>query len=223
MSVNNHSTVQINLVITSHLLRSPIVEITQTPDVGNARSSGHLELTARFLNLSSEQKDVLSKVVAALPMVLAQARANNNLHCTQQFQKLHVLPDSIVDQLIAETWESHRALIELAGRIPVIGHSAVKKHCGSISGDSLQWLIHLSYGGRSFYPAFQFGTDGAPLSSVLAILKLIRKQINLNEVEITRWFLSPNSDLQGARPVDVVPRDPAAVQLAAQQWIGGSA
>ena len=197
-------------------MRSPIVEITQTPDVGNARSSGHLELTARFSNLTTEQKDVLLKVVAAMPNVFAQARVNNNIHRTQQLQKLHALPDSIVDQLIAETWESRRALIELARQIPVMDHSEVEKQCEAISGDILQWLIHLSYGGRSFYPAFQFGTDGAPLDSVLVILKQVRKQTHLNEVEITRWFLSPNPALQGARPVDVLRHDPAAVQLAAQ-------
>lgn len=202
--------------------RLPTVEIERTPDLRKESSPRSLELTARFTHLNPAQATILTLVAQRLPSVLANARANHNTANAWRLRQLHLLPDEVVDQLIARSWESRRQLIELAKQTAVIEFTEAKRRCKALSCTLPACLIHLSYGGRVYYPAFQFEADGRPSVCVKGVLHLFDTETDFTDVENMHWFLSPNPNLDAARPADCLTSKPAAVRKAAQSRIDGA-
>jgi len=69
--------------------------------------------------------------------------------------------------------------------------------------------------GSRGYPAFQFDGSGRPLLVVAEIIAELGEQ--MDPWSLALWFISNNSYLRGARPVDVLDSDPAPVLLAAKR------
>lgn len=75
----------------------------------------------------------------------------------------------------------------------------------------------VEWNGRTVFPAFQFGPDGQPRPEIATILGHLRRA-GLDDWQTALWFATPTGWLDDLRPVDVLARDPGAVEGAAAQF-----
>lgn len=69
--------------------------------------------------------------------------------------------------------------------------------------------------GEFLYPAFQFDDAGRPKPIIAAILKQLHGAASTWQTAI--WFVSPNSWLDGSKPIDLLDKDETALLMAAER------
>lgn len=76
-------------------------------------------------------------------------------------------------------------------------------------------IFAVSHHGQTYFPAFQFGSDGRPLPVIAEVLRAFG---DAGEGWPTAlWFDGANGWLGGARPIDLLTRDPDEVAKAARR------
>ena len=76
-------------------------------------------------------------------------------------------------------------------------------------------IFAVTHHATSYFPGFQFTEDGFPLPIIAPILKLLGDR--LSPWELALWFTGANGWLGGARPVDLLTRNPDRVVEAARR------
>jgi hypothetical protein len=80
-------------------------------------------------------------------------------------------------------------------------------------------VFAVAVAGLDHYPGFCFGPDGRPRPALAGVLAAFAGR--LEGWELAGWFVTPNGQLGGLRPVDVLDDDPAAVAAAARAPVDG--
>jgi hypothetical protein len=75
-------------------------------------------------------------------------------------------------------------------------------------------IFSVTVGTMNYYPAFQFGADGAPLPQVSAVLKVLGD--HLRGWELAAWLTQPLDELDRRTPIEAWSEDLAAVLEAAE-------
>lgn len=169
---------------------------------GGARPTAHTELIKAFSEQLA-QYDPTGAIVSRSDDVTAMAR--------DAAQRVLDTASSWVEHL-GSFYDSEGVAKLLSRTGTPISRQAVHKRRG---------LLALTTGsGQVVYPAFQF--DGRRLVPGLAAVLDSLPETLVSRWTVASWLVSPEAELEGARPIDVL-RDHgsgghAAVQAAAQRW-----
>ncbi len=80
-------------------------------------------------------------------------------------------------------------------------------------------ILAVSHRGQTLYPGFQLDEDGRPRPEVAEVLAALGEGMGAWEVAL--WFTSASGWLGGARPVDLLDREPERVVAAARREAQG--
>ncbi|HEY2056579.1 MAG TPA: hypothetical protein VGH14_21810 [Solirubrobacterales bacterium] len=83
-------------------------------------------------------------------------------------------------------------------------------------------VFSVDFHGRQLFPGFQFDAGSAPLSVVAEVLAELPRE-EMSDWEVALWWVAANEWLGGARPVDLLAEDPAALPIAASHLAEPSA
>ena len=76
-------------------------------------------------------------------------------------------------------------------------------------------ILGINYRNKTYFPGFQFDTNGQPLPVIAKVIALFGNQ--LDGWQTALWFTLANGWLDGKRPIDLLLTDPDAVISAAHQ------
>lgn len=188
-------------------------------------------------------------VLGALMMALAAAEHEGTLD-TQTLATLTAFrnlvahgraPDRLVDALMPESVglptpaavlqarrnaEARRALLEEFGALrshevaDLAGSRASNRAALANRWRAEGRVVAVPVRDELLYPGFQFSTEGKPKPSIRPVLERLGSNPHATDWQRALWFASPSSWLGGARPVDLLDKDPEAVLDAARREVG---
>ena len=162
--------------------------------------------------LTPSQRRLLSAIGAEL------ARQDPSGSATERVDDIEAAARAAVDALVdtGTFWQEHLGPVYDAKTVAVILGSPDKPV--SRQAVSKRPLLALRTGnGRVYYPAFQFA-NGQPLAGLADLLSTIDEDL-VSRWTLASWLVSPEGDLDGVSPIDVLRAgDVERVLRVAQAW-----
>ncbi|QSX35587.1 hypothetical protein [Shewanella sedimentimangrovi] len=78
-------------------------------------------------------------------------------------------------------------------------------------------IFAIRHNGKDLFPGYALGDDGKPIESMHRVLEIFGRQ--KTPLAVAAWFANDNSWLSGAKPMDVIRRDPEKVIKAAKMEV----
>lgn len=147
--------------------------------------------------LTPSQRRLLSAIGAEL------ARRDPSGSATDHVDDIEAAARAAVDALVdtGALWQAHLGPVYDAKTVAVILGSPDKPV--SRQAVSKRSLLALRTGnGRVYYPAFQFA-NGQPMAGLADLLSTIDEDL-VSRWTLASWLVSPEADLDGASPIDVL-------------------
>ena len=176
-----------------------------------SRGGDQRRVGAHFSCLTDTQAMLLKEVLAELPDVLKSLKDEALMQARQSLTKAFVLPESIIQQYVAEAW-AHEHWHELfLQQTPCISLDEADERCEHTPWDALEDLLGLAHQGRRHFPLFLFTADGPPDPWWVAVLAALRCEERSNEWKLLAWILRPHTILQIHSPLEALRNDPKRV------------
>jgi hypothetical protein len=177
------------------------------------------DVRAEFRGVAdSFEKDVLTKIVEALPTllpVLDEPDAVERIkHFCRALQMENWQPNAHSEMLLNGRMEIERFFKE----VPLLTEDEARQRLPSTATFSLPELMQLTYNGHTFYFADQFASDGSIHPECIECWRILRSTSLNHEWDAAMWWIYSNGWLYGRpSPRDVYKESAEALIHAAEQ------
>lgn len=179
---------------------------SETP-IGQDDSENFVVVDIAFQGLEGKDVEALKGFSAELPLLLLEASADDFKRRAMALAQAYPLPNPIGElhleqyrkELVSrQAFVKKHACLTAAQVAETANHDNTNRSQTASRWKSDGKIFAIPDGRRDLYPAFQFGSDGQPISVIAEILKHL--QPHRSPWSIARWFTSPNSWLNERAP-----------------------